>query len=44
MHLAETRAPQGFKHIHDVISQAELEAISSRYKQLAGFSRDQVNR
>ena len=44
MHLAEERAPEGFKHIHDVIPQAELEAISARYKQLAGFSRDQVNR
>jgi 2-polyprenyl-6-methoxyphenol hydroxylase-like FAD-dependent oxidoreductase len=44
MHLAEERAPQGFAHVHDVISQAELEAISARYKQLAGFSREQVNR
>lgn len=44
MRLAEERAPNGFRHVHDVIPQAELEAISARYKQLAGFSREQVNR
>jgi 2-polyprenyl-6-methoxyphenol hydroxylase-like FAD-dependent oxidoreductase len=44
MQIAEERAPQGFVHIHDVIPRAELEAISARYKQLAGFSREHVNR
>jgi 2-polyprenyl-6-methoxyphenol hydroxylase-like FAD-dependent oxidoreductase len=44
MQIAEERAPNGFAHIHDVIPQAELEAISARYKQLAGFSHAQVNR
>jgi 2-polyprenyl-6-methoxyphenol hydroxylase-like FAD-dependent oxidoreductase len=44
MQMAEERAPQGFAHIHDVIPRSELEAISARYKQLAGFSREQVNR
>jgi 2-polyprenyl-6-methoxyphenol hydroxylase-like FAD-dependent oxidoreductase len=44
MQIAEERAPGGFAHIHDVIPLAELEAISARYKQLAGFSREQVNR
>lgn len=44
MDLAEQRAPGGFKHVHDVIPRAELEAISARYKQLAGFSREHVNR
>lgn len=44
MQLAEERAPDGFDDVHDVISQGELEAISARYKQTAGFSRDQVNR
>jgi 2-polyprenyl-6-methoxyphenol hydroxylase-like FAD-dependent oxidoreductase len=44
MQIAEERAPGGFAHIHDVIPQAELEAISARYKQLAGFSPAQVNR
>jgi len=44
MQIAEERAPDGFAHIHDVIPRAELEAISARYKQLAGFAREQVNR
>jgi 2-polyprenyl-6-methoxyphenol hydroxylase-like FAD-dependent oxidoreductase len=44
MQIAEERAPQGFRHVHDVIPREELEAISARYKQLAGFSRAQVNR
>ncbi len=43
MQLAEERAPAGFSHIHDVIPQAELEAISARYKQTAGFTREAVN-
>jgi 2-polyprenyl-6-methoxyphenol hydroxylase-like FAD-dependent oxidoreductase len=44
MQIAEERAPGGFAHVHDVIPRAELEAISARYKQLAGFSHAQVNR
>ncbi|MFN8838122.1 MAG: flavin-dependent oxidoreductase [Burkholderiales bacterium] len=44
MQIAEERAPQGFRHVHDVIPREELEAISARYKQLAGFSHSQVNR
>ena len=44
MQLAEERAPGGFKHVNDVIPQAELEAISARYKQTAGFTKTQVNR
>ena len=44
MQVAEERAPQGFGHIHEVISQAELEGIAAGYKRTAGFSRDQVNR
>ncbi len=43
MQLAEERAPDGFKDIHDVIPQAELEAIAARYKQTAGFAKTQVN-
>jgi 5-methylphenazine-1-carboxylate 1-monooxygenase len=43
MQIAEERAPQGFKHIHDVMSHAELEEISLRYKQTAGFTVNQVN-
>ena len=37
MQLAHERAPQGFKHIHDVVSAHELETVSSRYKRIAGF-------
>lgn len=44
MQLAEERAPQGFAHIHDVITQHELEEIAARYKQTAGFKVEQVNR
>ena len=44
MQIAEERAPQGFRHIHDVIPREELEAISARYKQLAGFAKEHVNR
>jgi len=44
MQIAEERAPNGFKHIHEVISQAELEEIANRYKQTAGFAIHQVNR
>jgi 5-methylphenazine-1-carboxylate 1-monooxygenase len=44
MQIAEERAPSGFKHIHEVISQAELEEIANRYKQTAGFAVHQVNR
>ena len=39
MQLAEERAPNGFQHIEDVISRAELEAIAQRYKQVAGFDK-----
>ena len=44
MQLAEARAPNGFTQIHAVITQEELEAISARYKQTAGFAINQVNR
>jgi len=40
MQLAEERAPQGFANVTDVIPQSELEAISMRYKRLAGFDKD----
>lgn len=42
MQLAEERAPNGFTRIDDVIPRAELEAISLRYKRLAGFDKDSV--
>ncbi len=44
MALAEERAPQGFKSIEDVIPRQELEEIANRYKQIAGFAKDKVNR
>lgn len=42
MQMAEERAPQGFQHINDVIPQETLEAISLRYKRLAGFDKDSL--
>jgi len=41
--IANDRAPNGFDHIHDVISQAELETIAAKYKKVAGFAVQQVN-
>ncbi len=43
MQIVEDRAPNGFAHIHEVMSQAELEEIALRYKQTAGFTVNQVN-
>jgi 2-polyprenyl-6-methoxyphenol hydroxylase-like FAD-dependent oxidoreductase len=43
MQLVEERAPNGFTRLHEVISQAELEEIAGRYKQIAGFSREELN-
>jgi 5-methylphenazine-1-carboxylate 1-monooxygenase len=37
MQIAEDRAPDGFADIHDVMTREELEEISARYKQIAGF-------
>ena len=42
MQLAESRAPQGFKNIEEVIPRQTLEAISLRYKRLAGFDKDSL--
>nr|WP_315595970.1 flavin-dependent oxidoreductase [uncultured Cupriavidus sp.] len=42
MQLAETRAPQGFANIDDVIARSELDAIAQRYKTLAGFGQQQL--
>jgi 5-methylphenazine-1-carboxylate 1-monooxygenase len=44
MQIVEERAPQGFNNLHDVISREELEQIAARYKVIAGFDRDSVNR
>jgi 2-polyprenyl-6-methoxyphenol hydroxylase-like FAD-dependent oxidoreductase len=44
MTLVEQRAPHGFERLSDVISAAELAAIADKYKRLAGFSVDELNR
>lgn len=43
MQMVHERAPQGFERLEDVISYAELEEIANRYKQIAGFDKDQLN-
>jgi 2-polyprenyl-6-methoxyphenol hydroxylase-like FAD-dependent oxidoreductase len=43
MEIVAERAPLGFDRLDDVISQAELEEISSRYKRLAGFDPATLN-
>ncbi|MFC7516640.1 flavin-dependent oxidoreductase [Herbaspirillum sp. GCM10030257] len=42
MQMAEEKAPNGFRHVNDVIAQETLEAISLRYKRLAGFDKDSL--
>ena len=44
MTLVEQRAPGGFERLSEVISDAELAAIADKYKRLAGFSVDELNR
>ncbi|HEX5399448.1 MAG TPA: flavin-dependent oxidoreductase [Verrucomicrobiae bacterium] len=43
MQLAEERAPDGFQDVATVFAPNELEEISSRYKQIAGFKREQLD-
>ena len=43
MQLVEERAPDGFKHVEDILSAQELGATAARYKQLAGFDKDALN-
>ncbi len=43
MQIVEERAPQGFQRLSDVITQAELEEVASRYKAIAGFDKDRLN-
>jgi 5-methylphenazine-1-carboxylate 1-monooxygenase len=44
MQMVEERAPGGFKLLGDVITQSELEDVAARYKVIAGFDRDSLNR
>ena len=43
LQTAEERAPDGFKHIHDVLSQEELETTAISFKKAAGFDVETVN-
>ncbi|WP_404332954.1 flavin-dependent oxidoreductase [Mesobacillus maritimus] len=43
MQIVEDRAPKGFEQLHDVISQQELEEITNKYKQIAGFDQKSLN-
>jgi 2-polyprenyl-6-methoxyphenol hydroxylase-like FAD-dependent oxidoreductase len=40
MKLAHERAPQGFRHVEDVISRTELEDVSIRYRSVTWAKRD----
>jgi 2-polyprenyl-6-methoxyphenol hydroxylase-like FAD-dependent oxidoreductase len=44
MQIVEERAPNGFENLDDVISQEELEAIAARYKKIAGFDKEGLNK
>jgi 2-polyprenyl-6-methoxyphenol hydroxylase-like FAD-dependent oxidoreductase len=44
MQLAEERAPEGFKNVHDVIPKEELDGIGAKYKAVAGFEMEAVNK
>ena len=43
MQRVEDRAPNGFARLYDVISEDELREIADKYKQLAGFSMNELN-
>jgi 2-polyprenyl-6-methoxyphenol hydroxylase-like FAD-dependent oxidoreductase len=43
LQTAEERAPEGFKHIHDVLTQDELETTAFNFKKAAGFDVETVN-
>jgi len=43
LQTAEERAPEGFKHIHDVLTQVELETTALNFKKAAGFDIETVN-
>jgi hypothetical protein len=43
MQLVEERAPDGFVRVDDVISRADLEAITSSFSAAAGLDPESVN-
>jgi hypothetical protein len=44
LELAHERAPDGFANIHDIVSEEEILAVGRKYKTLAGFDIESVNR
>jgi 2-polyprenyl-6-methoxyphenol hydroxylase-like FAD-dependent oxidoreductase len=40
--IVAARAPDGFEHVEDVISPAELEGIARQYRRVAGFERERL--
>ena len=44
MEIAEQRAPDGFDRIEDVFEPGELEALSARFKKIAGFDPGELNK
>jgi len=44
MQLVEERAPNGFENLDEVISRQELEEIATKYKKIAGFDRESLNK
>jgi 2-polyprenyl-6-methoxyphenol hydroxylase-like FAD-dependent oxidoreductase len=43
LQIAEERAPDGFGHIAEVLSQTELESTAASFKKAAGFDLETVN-
>jgi len=43
MQIVEERAPNGFRHVHDVASHDELVAIAAQYKAIVGLEIETVN-
>ncbi len=43
MQMVQSRAPDGFDRIEDVLSAAELEEAAAGYKRIAGFDREALN-
>jgi len=43
LQLAEERAPNGFKNVHDIISQQELDDCAQSYRVLTGYDLQHIN-
>jgi 5-methylphenazine-1-carboxylate 1-monooxygenase len=43
MELAEERAPDGFSSVDDVFASGELQTLSDRFKEIAGFDPHELN-